>query len=77
MEFLTKFPEMGRTDLRDFKKGIDAAFRDFSREFGESIEDFFDPLLWFLSWLQKLLVSTPLQRETCVPPLLYLPVLGP
>lgn len=59
MGFLTKFPEMERQSLRDFKKGIDGAFRDFSREFGESIENFFDPLLWFLVWFQKLLVSTP------------------
>ncbi len=59
MDFLTDFPEMGRQDLREFKKGIDAAFRDFSREFGESIEHFFDPLLWFLVWFQKLLVATP------------------
>ena len=29
MGFLTEFPSMGRQDLRDFKKGIDAGFRDF------------------------------------------------
>ena len=59
MGFLTEFPEMERQNLRDFKKGIDGAFRDFSREFGESIEQFFDPLLWFLVWFQKLLIATP------------------
>jgi len=59
MEFLTKFPAMDRQDLRDMKKAIDGAFRDFSREFGESIEQFFDPLLWFLVWLDKLLQATP------------------
>ncbi len=59
MSFLTEFPEMERQNLRDFKKGIDAAFRDFSREFGESIENFFDPLLFFLVWLEKLLIATP------------------
>ncbi|NKB76266.1 MAG: ABC transporter permease subunit [Gammaproteobacteria bacterium] len=59
MDFFTKFPVMGRQDLRDLKKSIDAGFRDFSREFGESLETFFEPLLWFLVWLEKLLVATP------------------
>ena len=59
MEFFTEFPEMGRTDLRDLKKAIDQSFREFSREFGESLENFFEPLLWFLVWLEKLLLATP------------------
>ena len=59
MDFFSKFPEMGRTDLRDLKKSIDAGFRDFSRQFGESLENFFEPLLWFLVWLEKLLIATP------------------
>jgi len=54
-----QFPSMGREDLRDFKKGIDSGFRDFSREFGEAIEQFFDPLLWFLVRLEQLLQATP------------------
>jgi glycine betaine/proline transport system permease protein len=56
---LDKFPSMGRDDLRDLKKGIDGGFRDFSREFGEGIENFFEPLLWFLVWLERLLLATP------------------
>ena len=60
MDFWTnKFPAMGRTDLRDFKKGIDAGFREFSRAFGEDLENFFHPLLTFLVWLEKLLLATP------------------
>ena len=59
MDFFTKFPVMGRQALRDLKKSIDAGFRDFSREFGESLENFFEPLLWFLVWLEKLLIATP------------------
>lgn len=58
-EFLTEFPEIGREDLRDLKKSIDAGFRDFSREFGESLEHFFDPLLRFMVWFEKLLLATP------------------
>ena len=56
---LTEFPEMSRTDLRDFKKGIDEAFRGFTRENGEAIENFFFPLLKFLVWFEKLVVATP------------------
>ncbi|MDD9858367.1 MAG: proline/glycine betaine ABC transporter permease [Gammaproteobacteria bacterium] len=59
MSLFTEFPAMGRQDLRDFKKAIDAGFRDFSRQFGESLEEFFSPLLQFLVWLEKLLISTP------------------
>ena len=59
LEFLTEFPDMSRRDLRDFKLAIDGAFRDFSRANGEAIEGFFDPLLWFLIRLEKLLVATP------------------
>jgi glycine betaine/proline transport system permease protein len=58
-EFFGDFPDMSRRDLRDFKLAIDGAFRDFSRTNGEAIEGFFDPLLWFLVWLERLLVATP------------------
>ncbi|MBL6769179.1 MAG: proline/glycine betaine ABC transporter permease [Alphaproteobacteria bacterium] len=50
---------MGRTDLRDFKKAIDESFRDFTRNYGEAIENFFDPLLYFLIWLEKLFLNSP------------------
>ena len=59
MSLLTEFPKMGRTDLRDFKKSIDEGFRDFTKNYGEAIENFFDPLLYFLVWLEKLFLNTP------------------
>lgn len=59
MDFFTEFPEMGRQDLRDFKKGIDAAFREFSRSYGDALETFFEPLMWFLVWLERLLTNAP------------------
>ena len=59
MEFFTEFPEMGRRSQMELRKGIDLAFRNFSREYGDSIEAFFDPLLFFLVSLEKLLLSTP------------------
>ncbi|MBU25957.1 MAG: ABC transporter permease [Gammaproteobacteria bacterium] len=59
MDWLTKFPELGRTDLRDFRKSIDQGFKEFTRAYGEDIESFFEPLLQFLIWLEKLLLATP------------------
>ena len=59
MDFFNKIPEMDRDALRELKKGIDLSFKEFSREYGDSIEGFFDPLLHFLIWLEKQLVSSP------------------
>jgi glycine betaine/proline transport system permease protein len=59
MSFLNQIPTMDRDSLRELKKSIDLSFRDFSRAYGEAIEGFFDPLLAFLIWLEKLLVITP------------------
>ena len=56
---LTEPPQMPRTVLRELKKGIDGAFREFSRGYGEAIENFFHPLLMFLKWFQDLLIGTP------------------
>ncbi len=55
----TQPPVMARDDLRDLKKLIDGSFRDFSREYGEALENFFYPLLKFLAGLQQLLLATP------------------
>ncbi len=52
-------PVMGRQDLRDVKKAIDGTFRDFTRANGEWIESIFDPLKWFLLWLEDLFLATP------------------
>lgn len=59
MSLLDEFPSMGRQDLRDLKKGIDSSFREFSRAYGEALENFFDPVLRFLVWFEKLLLATP------------------
>ena len=59
MEFFTKFPVMKRAELAEFRKSIDFAFRDFSRAYGDGIEAFFDPLLYFLVWLEKLMINSP------------------
>lgn len=57
--WISEIPQLDRKELRDFKKLLDGAFRDFSREYGDSIQSFFDPLLSTLIWFEKLLLSTP------------------
>ena len=58
-EFFTTFPEMSKAGLRAFKKTVDGAYRQFSREYGDSIEAVFDPVLFFLIWFEKLLQNSP------------------
>ena len=45
VEFFTTFPEMSKSGLRLFKKTVDGAYRNFSREYGDAIEAVFDPVL--------------------------------
>ena len=59
MDWFYNFPNMSRSDLRDFKKSVDFAFTDFSRTYGEAIESFFEPLLMFLVWFEKFFINTP------------------
>ena len=59
MNWFYNFPDMSRSDLRDFKKSVDFAFTDFSRTYGEAIESFFEPLLMFLVWFEKFFINTP------------------
>ena len=59
MDWLDEFPTMERQELRDLKKAIDLGFRGFSRAYGEGIEGFFEPLLFFLVWFENLLSNTP------------------
>ena len=59
MDFLDTFPTMEQESLRDLKKFIDLSFRNFARAYGDALEAFFEPLLFFLVWLEKLLLGTP------------------
>ncbi len=59
MDWIYNFPDMSRSDLRDFKKSVDFAFTNFSRTYGEAIESFFEPLLMFLVWFEKFFINTP------------------
>jgi len=55
----TRFPVMDLQSLTALKKAIDEAFRGFTRDFGASLETFFDPLKHFLVFTEKLMVGTP------------------
>ena len=57
--WLTEFPKMDRSDLISIRKSLDGAYREISRTYGDAIEAFFDPLLYFLVWFEKLLLATP------------------
>lgn len=53
------FPQLSRVELMQLRTTLDEGYREFSRQYGESIEAFFDPLLSFLVWFEKLLLATP------------------
>jgi glycine betaine/proline transport system permease protein len=57
--WLTDIPQLDRETLVGLRRGLDQAYRSFSREFGADIEAFFEPLLFFLVWFEKLLVNAP------------------
>lgn len=57
--WLIEFPQLERAQLVEIRKTLDGSYRAFSREYGDSIEAFFDPLLAFLIWFEKLLLATP------------------
>ena len=59
MDWFYEFPEMGRSSLRALKKAIDSNFREFTREYGELMEQIFEPLKQFLIFSENLLTQSP------------------
>ncbi|MFC3087866.1 MULTISPECIES: ABC transporter permease [Tabrizicola] len=59
MDWLTTFPQMDDTRLRDLKKVIDEAFRGFTRSYGDAFESMFEPLRIFMVHAERFLVNTP------------------
>ena len=57
--WLTEMPQLDRSTLIDIRKALDGAYRNFSREYGDTLEAFFEPLLSFLIWFEKLLLNSP------------------
>jgi len=58
-DWLVAFPSLPRETLLGMRRGIDEAYREFSRTYGVAIEDFFDPLLQFMIWFEQLLLNSP------------------
>lgn len=57
--WLTEIPQLDRSTLIEIRKALDSAYRNFSREYGDTLEAFFEPLLSFLIWFEKLLLNSP------------------
>lgn len=57
--WLIEFPALSRDTLRLLQRSIDETFREFSRSYGQALEDFFEPLLWFMIWFERLLLNAP------------------
>ncbi len=58
-QWFREFPTLDVDALRAIKKSFDSAYRGFSREYGEVIESFFDPLLYLLVWFERLILAAP------------------
>ncbi|MDB6177647.1 proline/glycine betaine ABC transporter permease [Paracoccus sp. Z330] len=58
MDFVD-FPAMSRGDLRDLRVTIDTGFREFTRAYGEMLENIFHPIQVLLVFIEGLLINTP------------------
>ncbi|MEZ5924287.1 MAG: proline/glycine betaine ABC transporter permease [Hyphomicrobiaceae bacterium] len=59
MDWLFQFPQIDSELLLSLKRTIDGSLRALTRTYGQSIEDFFYPLLQVLIFFEKLMVGTP------------------
>lgn len=59
MNWLHDFPALGTEALSALRRGIDGAFRAFTREHGQTLEELFDPLREFLLLSERLLTQSP------------------
>ena len=59
MDWLTEFPELSRGTLRGIRLSVDSTFRNFTREWGETLETLFTPVRWLLLAFENLLTATP------------------
>ncbi len=59
MSWLEHFPAMDTERLSALRRAIDTAFRDFTRQHGQALENFFEPLRDFLIFSERLLTQSP------------------
>lgn len=57
--WLDAFPAFGTETLSALRRAIDGTFRTFTREYGEALENFFEPLRQFLLMSERLLTDSP------------------
>ena len=55
----TEFPSLSRGQLLEIKKAVDGSFKAFTREYGDHIDSFFNPLQDFLVFLERLMINSP------------------
>ena len=60
MTWMQQFPTMGQEQLRMLRQTIDASFLTFSRNYGDALEQFFNPLRQFLIFSEQTLSQAPL-----------------
>ena len=58
-DWVLNFPTLDIATLRAVHKSIDAAYKTFSRNYGDAIESAFDPLLWLLIKFEWVLLNAP------------------
>ena len=59
MAWYDEFPALDSEALRALKQGIDGAFREFTRAYGETIERAFEPLQQALIGTERVLIGAP------------------
>ena len=59
MTWMQQFPTMGQEQLRMLRQTIDASFLSFSRNYGDALEQFFNPLRQFLIFSEQTLSQAP------------------
>jgi glycine betaine/proline transport system permease protein len=59
MTWLDRFPALGTEQLSALRRFVDGAFRAFTREHGQAMEQLFEPLRQFLLASERLLTQTP------------------
>jgi len=59
MSWFKDFPALGADQLLQLRRTVDGAFRQFTREHGETLERIFDPLRDFLIASERVLTQSP------------------
>jgi glycine betaine/proline transport system permease protein len=59
MSWLDEFPALGADQLSALRRSVDGAFRQFTRNHGETLEKLFEPLRDFLIFTERLLTQSP------------------